>query len=120
VTLSIGFAGLVMLFEKFGGTPVHLGCLIVHGGRALMCRDMPSLLLTLAALGFGLLSLAVCQLVFPIGFAGLVTLAEGFGGTLVSLGRLVVRGGPTLMTRDAPVLMLPVRLTHEAKALTHG
>jgi hypothetical protein len=122
VTLPLGFAGLVMLLKEFGGTPVHLGRLIVNGGGTLMCRDMSVLmLLTLAALGFRLLSLAVRQVTLPLGFAGLVMLFEEFGGALVSLGRLVMRGGPALMIRDTPVLtlpMLPVCLTHEAKALT--
>jgi hypothetical protein len=39
----------------------------------------------------------------------------------VSLGRPVMSGGRTLMRRDIPVLMLlvlAIRLTHEAKALT--
>jgi hypothetical protein len=76
----------------------------------------------LAALGFRRLSLAVRQVTLPIGLAGLVMLFEEFGGTLVSLGGLVMSSGPMLMARDALVLllaMLPVHLTHEAKALTY-
>jgi len=73
------------------------------------------------ALGFRPLGLAARQVTLPIGFAGLAMLFEEFGGTPVHLGRLIVNGGRTLMRRDMPVLMLlvlAVRLTHEAKALT--
>jgi len=112
-----------MLFEESGGTPVHLHRLIVNGGRTLMCRDMPVLILRLLTLtlGFRPLSLAVRQVTLPIGFAGLAMLFEESGGTPVSLGRPVMSGGRTLMRRDMPVLILlvlAVRLTHEAR-LSH-
>ncbi len=50
-------------------------------------------------------------------------LFEEFRGTPVSLGRLVVSCGRTLMCGGMPVLkllVLAVRLTHEAKALTYS
>jgi len=60
----------------------------------------------LAAIGFCLLILAVRQVAFPIGLAGLVMLIEELGGVLVHRGRLVVNGGGTLMGGGMPALML--------------
>jgi hypothetical protein len=121
-TFPIGFGRLAMLLEELGGTPVSLGRLIVNGGGMLMWRGMPALpLLVLAAIGFRALSLAVRQAKFPIGFARLAMLLEEFGGTPVSLGRPVMSGGRTLMCCDIPFLMLlvlAVRFTHKANALT--
>jgi hypothetical protein len=74
----------------------------------------------LAALGFRLLSLVVRQVTLPIGFAGLAMLCKEFGGTQVSLGRLVMSGSRTLMTGDTLALLqlvLAVHFAHEAKAL---